>query len=313
MVVMVKSEIDPDLPITADGMIYHLACTSQQLADKLILVGDPGRVSVIAQHLDSGSIEFSGSHREINIITGKYQGVRISIVSTGMGTDNMEVILNEIHILKEYDAKTKQWLSDQERKPSQIHLIRVGTSGSPLSDIEVGSLGITEHALGLDNTCRFYKNPHPPIASVLELEKKANSTELGQIVAYASKAHPEITASLIKAAQALNTQKYITGTTVSCSGFYGCQGRAVGQFSNLLTIPNIVDILGKIPGVINIEMENSALCFLSHILGYKAGTVCAIIGRRSRGKREFVTQELAEKSIQNAIIVGLNALIGIPG
>src|SRR3989338_1086512 len=153
--------IDPDLPIASDGTIYHLACTEKQLADKLILVGDPGRVSTVAEHLDPGSIEFSGSHREINIVTGQYKGVRVSLISTGMGTDNMEIIINEIHTLKEYSIQTRKWLSDSERNPSRIHLIRVGTSGSPLPDMPVGTLGITKLALGLDNTCRYYTPPHP--------------------------------------------------------------------------------------------------------------------------------------------------------
>ncbi|MEI6790711.1 MAG: nucleoside phosphorylase [Myxococcaceae bacterium] len=305
---MVESIIDPDLPISADGTVYHLACTGKQLADKFILVGDPGRVSTVAQHFDANSIEFRGNHREIHIITGKFQGVRISVISTGMGTDNMEIILNEIHALKEYNSQTKKWLSEEERQPSKIHLIRVGTSGSPLPTIQVGTLGITKHALGLDNTCRYYSNPKPSPASVIELEKFANSTELGKIGTYASMAHPEVTQALTKAAQDYD---YVVGTTVSCSGFYGCQGRAIGQFREHLAIPNIIEILGIIPEIINIEMENSALCFLSDMLGYKAGTVCAIIGRRSGATREFVTPEQAEQSIQNAITVGLNALLAL--
>lgn len=294
---------DPDLPISADGKVYHLACTAKQLAEKFILVGDPGRVPTVAECFDPGSIEFDSSHREIRIITGRFQGIRVSVLSTGMGTDNMEIVINEIHALKEHDLSSK------------IHLIRVGTCGSPRPDVNVGALAITQHAIGLDNTCRYYVNPHEPIASVVELANIVNATKIGHIGVYTSMAHPEVTSALVDMAQTFHKQEYVVGITASASGFYGCQGRAIGRFRGLLVVENMVDELGAIrlgdECVVNIEMENSALCFLSHVLGYKAGTICVIIAKRSGDVHEFVAPEIAKECIRNAIMIALNALIAI--
>jgi uridine phosphorylase len=320
--------------MTPDGVIYHLACKSSQLADKVILVGDPGRVEVVAAQFDKNSITFRGSHREINIITGKYKGTPVSCLSTGMGTDNVEIVINEIHALKEYNITNHTWLSDKQRKPGTIHLIRIGTCGSPRDDVSVGTLAVSNHAIGMDNTCRYYQEPAANnAASVKALAKAANATQLGNVGVYATKAHQDVVDAIVNSVEAHNKSKkaaadkqaYVVGTTASGSGFYGCQGRAVGQFRGRLTVPDLVDELGSIrfpvsgtgknvqfEKVVNIEMENSALCYLSNALGYKAGTVCAIIARRAGALREFATPEVAKRTLANAIIIALDALVAVP-
>ncbi|CUG90896.1 nucleoside phosphorylase, putative [Bodo saltans] len=324
---------DPDLPMTPDGVIYHLACKSSQLADKIVLVGDPGRVEVVAAQFDKNSITFRGSHREINIITGKYKGTPVSCLSTGMGTDNVEIVINEIHALKEYNITTHTWLSNKERKPGAVHLIRIGTCGSPRDDVSVGTLAVSNHAIGMDNTCRYYQEPEAnKAASVKALAKAANATQLGSVGVYATKAHQDVVDAIVNSVEAHNKSKkaaadkqaYVVGTTASGSGFYGCQGRAVGQFRGRLTVPDLVDELGSIrfpvgsgknaqvEKVVNIEMENSALCYLSNALGYKAGTVCAIIARRAGALREFATPEVAKRTLANAIVIALDALVTVP-
>lgn len=326
--------VDPDLPMTPDGVIYHLACKKADIADKFILVGDPGRVPIVAERFDKGSIEFSGCHREINVITGKYKGVRVTVFSTGMGTDNVEICINEVHALKEYCYATNKWLSDKDRPVGKIALIRVGTCGSPVANVAVGSLAITRHGIGMDNTCRYYQNPNPQTFGERNLEKAANLTALGKVGVYATSAHPDVTAAIAASCDAFNAegakknkdfapQKYIVGTTASGSGFYGCQGRAVGKFRGHLTCPNLVDDLGGITfrtseadkkateRVVNLEMENSALCFLSNCLGYKAGTVCCIVAARSGESRDFATPEVAANGIKNAITIALNALLAL--
>ena len=320
--------VDPDLPITPEGSVYHLACTSANLADKFILVGDPGRVPVVAERFEKGSIEFNGSHREIRIMTGKYKGVRVTVLSTGMGTDNVEIVMNEIHALKEYDVTSGKWLSDKQRPAGKIHLIRVGTCGCPRPDVDVGTLAITRHGIGMDNTCRYYVSPYKQSASEIALCKIANATALGKVGVYTTCAHPDVTSAIVHSAEEFNKankkaqQKFIVGTTASGSGFYGCQGRAVGRFRGHLAVPNLVDELGGIsfPSggpkgekeiVVNIEMENSAVCFLSNCLDYKAGTVCAVVARRAGEMREFATPEVAAAALKNGITIALDALISL--
>ena len=109
----VVGSVDPDLPMTPEGVIYHLGCKRQDVADKFIFVGDPGRVKVVAERFDKGSLRFESSHREINIMTGKYKGVPVTCLSTGMGTDNVEIVINEIHALKGTMHRSIQWTSDK--------------------------------------------------------------------------------------------------------------------------------------------------------------------------------------------------------
>lgn len=322
-----KGTVDPEVPMLPDHTVYHLACTAAQLADKFLLVGDPGRVPYVSEWFDKDSIEFDGMHREIRIITGKYKGVRISCVSTGMGTDNCEIVLNEIHTLKEYNVDTNEWLEGAARPVMQ--LIRVGTCGCPQPDVAVGTLAVTRHAIGMDNTCLFYNRPEPtPGEKALQTELA--KTTLGKVTQpYTSHAHPDITAAIVDQIAALNKSRtaaearpHVVGTTASGSGFYGCQGRAVGQFRGRLSVPHLVDELGAIrfnpngasgkaeqERVVNIEMENSAICTLSNILGYQAGTVCAIIAKRAGEVREFATPDLVKATLKDGITVALEALI----
>lgn len=332
-------DVDPDLPLSPEGSTYHLSCTSKDLAERIILVGDPGRVKVVADYFDKGSISFESAHREINIATGTYKGKRVSCVSTGMGTDNVEIVVNEIHVLKEYDVEKRGWrprLGAVNAKvesagaplfdPSSIKLIRVGTCGTPRDDVELGSLAITRYGIGLDNTAQYYLPAEeiqnsPGVQEVLKQVKE--QTTLGKhIQIYATKAAPQITNGLVAAAEAFNKdhaaspQGFFVGTTCSSSGFYGCQGRAVGHFVGKLRVPELMKELGALrfsvpegeEKVGNMEMENSSLCFLSNILGYQGGTICPVVARRSATNRGFATPDETSKALGNAITIALEAL-----
>lgn len=329
-----SGKVDPDLPLTPEGLTYHVTCTSEHLADRIVLVGDPGRVKMVGTYLDQDSICYEASHREINVITGKYHGVPVTVLSTGMGTDNVEIVMNEVHILKEYDAQRQRWRTrvgetPQESgetpfDPSKVKLIRVGTCGTPNDEISVGCLAITQYAIGMDNTCQYYEAPavnHS--ADVQEVLRKVQATSLGKVQVYATKAAPAITSGLVESCKRLNgtlseaeQQAYYVGTTCSGSGFYGCQGRSVGRFRGHLTVPHLTDELGDlrfnvsegVQRVSNIEMENSALCYLSNFLGYQAGTVCVVIAGRSRTHHAFATPEQTSKSLSNAITIALETL-----
>ncbi|KPA76042.1 nucleoside phosphorylase-like protein [Leptomonas pyrrhocoris] len=329
-----SGDVDPDLPLTPEGLTYHVTCTAEHLADRIVLVGDPGRVKMVGTFLDKDSICYEASHREINVITGKYHGVPVTVMSTGMGTDNVEIVMNEVHILKEYDVEKRQWRTrvgetpkNADEKlfdPSKVKLIRVGTCGSPNDEVAVGCLAITQYAIGMDNTCQYYEAPAVNhTADVQEVLKKVQATTLGKVQVYATKAAPAITNGLVESCKILNStlpaaeqQAYYVGTTCSGSGFYGCQGRSVGRFRGHLTVPHLTDELAGlrfnvsegVQRVSNIEMENSALCYLSNFLGYQAGTVCVVIAGRSHAHHAFATPEQTAKALSNGLTIALETL-----
>jgi uridine phosphorylase len=326
--------VDPDLPLTPEGLTYHVTCTAEHLADRIILVGDPGRVKMVGTYLDKDSIRYEASHREINVITGAYHGVPVTVLSTGMGTDNVEIVMNEVHILKEYDVSNRRWRtrigetptdpSETLFDPSRVKLIRVGTCGSPNEEVAVGCLAITQYAIGMDNTCQYYEAPpvnHTP--DVQEVLKKVQATSLDKVQIYATKAAPAITSGLVESCKRLNStlpeaehQAYYVGTTCSGSGFYGCQGRSVGRFRGHLTVPHLTNELGQlrfhvsegVQRVSNIEMESSALCYLSNFLGYQAGAVCVVVAGRSHTHHAFATPEQTSKALSNAITIALETV-----
>ena len=320
-------KIDPEIPMTSEGVIYHLGCKAEDLADNIVLVGDPGRVPKVSAYFDKNSVNFKASHREIVIHTGTYKGVRMSVLSTGMGTDNIEIVMNEIHALKEYDVQTAEWrtmAAGKKKAPvPKVNLIRVGTCGCPQGDVEIGTLAVTRFAIGMDNTCQYYVG-NKPSAAVQALDKLANDkkTGLGEVGVYASASSPIVQEAILESAKACSKRrKAIAGITASGSGFYGCQGREVGRFKGRIRIPDLVDRLGalrlpaKVAGtkedqrVVNIEMENSAICFLSDILGYRAATVCAVIATRNKEHRAFATPDQAASAIADGIVTALDALV----
>ncbi|KEG10931.1 nucleoside phosphorylase [Trypanosoma grayi] len=331
------TKVDPNLPVTADGVTYHLSCKSSDLADRVILVGDPGRVKYVAEFFDAGSIRFRSEHREIFIATGTYKGTPVSVLSTGMGTDNVEIVVNEIHVLKEYDLETRQWRprvgdasAPKDAKlfdPSSVKLIRVGTCGSPYPEMPISALAITRYVIGMDNTCLFYKGGKTAPSKDLEEVRRVTREQsgLGAIDVYTTKAHPAITKSIVTACEAFNSsraagtpeQAYVVGTTATASGFYACQGRAVGRFREHLTVPNLVAELSKLKFnvsegtefVANIEMESSSLCYLSNLLGYQSGTVCAVVATRAGDQHIFATAEQTKTALANGIRIALDAIV----
>lgn len=329
-----------DIPITADGVTYHLKCKNSELADRIILVGDPGRVDYVASFFDENSVNFRSDNREIFIATGTYKGTPVSVVSTGMGTDNIEIVINEIHVLKEFDVERLAWRpragdADLPRDaklfdPSSIKIIRVGTCGSPSPDIPIAALAVTRHALGMDNTSLYYK-AFEQMALSKDLQEVRDvvrgQTGLSAIDVYTSRAHPSITNGIIAACQAFNRdlppstppQPYFVGTTATGSGFYGCQGRVVGRFAEHITAPCMVDELAKLrfnvsegtESVVNIEMEVSALCHLSNLLGYRAGAVCVVVAKRAKEQRAFATHDQLKTAMANAVHIALDTIVSL--
>jgi uridine phosphorylase len=280
---------EADLPIV-NGKIYHLSLTADQIAPNIILVGDPDRVPMLAQNCLCPEGQIEVFHRGLRTITGKAKtGLPISIVTTAMGTGSTEIVLNELVILNEIDLQTRM----RREKPlhKNVHIIRLGTSGGLQQETELGTIVITEYAVGMDNTGLFYATKNAD-ATVLAIEKICKekidaatdkaSRFAYSIYPYAAAASPEIVNALYQAAQEEKV-KAIKGITVSNSGFFANQGRDISRLG--LTVPHIDKILSEVSinglRVENMEMEASFVCHFLGALGYHVGTICPVICNRT--------------------------------
>ncbi len=302
-----------DLPIGADQRIYHLKLKPSELAPDILLVGDPGRASLIAETFFEEP-ESEVFNRGLRSVTGrtKQSGMRVSVVTSGMGTPSLEVFLLELVALNEIDFETRLPKTDFE----PLHIIRVGTSGGLQPDTKLGTPIISTYSIGMDNTALFYEAPAADtacerlerlVASALLDEMKPQARFRGRIQPYASRADPEMVTALKAAAQELGVA-IETGLTVSNSGFFCNQGR------DIIRVPPSIAEIDKIftrldPDLDgmkfeNLEMETSFLFFLATALGYKAGAICV-----TAANRELNTfADDYQQGIKDATAVALDAL-----
>ena len=257
---------DTELILTDDKKIYHLNLSKDQIADDIILVGDPDRVTLISHKFDA--IEHKVSNREFVTHTGQLNGKRISAISTGIGTDNIDIVINELDALVNIDFKTRTINSDKK----SLNLIRLGTSGALQKDIAVDSFLASSFGLGFDNLAHFYAD-----------DKMLNQEMSVQYLKHANWPKNLSEPYFVKASEELRNQfsDLRQGITATAPGFYGPQGR------NLRLAPSISDLHEKIGSfsfdnhqITNFEMETSALYFLGQSLGHNTLTICAIIGNR---------------------------------
>jgi len=261
-----------ELIVNQDGSIFHLKIKPEEIADDIIIVGDPGRVDLIANFFDK--IEVERQNREFKTITGLYKNKRLSILSSGIGTDNIDIVINELDALKNVDLSTKQ----VKKEMQSLRLIRLGTSGALQEDIPSGSFVMTTRSIGFDNLMQFYNIPRPESALKLEQHLKEH---LGwpqtSSYPYAVDASEELISQF-------NNKGFIHGMTISAPGFYGPQGR---QLRIPLADENLNNKIRNFRfhnlKITNYEMESSAIYALASSLGHKALTVCAIIANRQRG------------------------------
>lgn len=258
---------DSELIINGDGSIFHLHLKPEDIADNIILVGDQNRTDVVAKFFDT--TELTVQNREFRTVTGYKNGKRITVVSTGIGTDNIDIVLTELDALANIDFKTR--LPKEEHKT--LNIVRIGTCGSLQADIPVGEPVVTAIAGGLDGLLNFYKDRNK--VCDLELERLFQEhTKRSELLAkpYFVESSPEILKKL---------SKFRQGITLSAPGFYGPQGRVV----RLGIIDE--DINSKIETfeykglkVNNYEMESSAINGLGRLLGHNTATVCLVIANR---------------------------------
>lgn len=261
-----------ELVLNTDGSVYHLKLKPGDVAETIFLVGDPARAKIISGFFDS--VEFEQSNREINTFTGFYKGRRMSVLSTGMGTDNIEIVVNELDALFNIDFETR--LPRQETV--SLNLIRIGTSGGLQPDISVdNSFVVSAYGLGLDGLAYFYeKGP-------LVMERELTSSFINRMdwdpdlpKPYAVKVSPRLLEII--------GGKWRTGITLTAPGFYAPQGRELRlKVADNTIIDRARDFNYSGYQVTNFEMETSALYLLAAMLGHQAITVCDIIANRITG------------------------------
>ena len=288
------SKIAPsELILNPDGSIYHLNLKPEHIADTVIFVGDQNRVPRISKHFDN--IEFDLQKREFRTITGTYKGKRITVISTGIGPDNIDIVLNEIDALVNIDLENRT--IKQERR--QLDIIRIGTSGSLQYDIPVDSFVMGKYGLGLDGLLHSYEADHI-------FEKEIEDAFIKHTQWNQNKARPYIVKGSDVLVKKLQSEQVFTGFTVTAPGFYGPQGR-------VLRIPLQDAGLNKkldsfsFNGVraTNLEMETSAIYGLSRLLGHNALSMNAIIANRANGT--FSTDPY--KAVENLIAYTLGKLV----
>lgn len=260
-----------ELIINEDGSVFHLHVRPEQLADKVILVGDPGRAPVVAAHFDTQECDIQS--REFRTITGTYQGKRITVVSTGIGCDNIDIVVNELDALANIDFQTREEKEDLRK----LELVRIGTCGGLQPNTPTGTYICSEKSIGFDGLLNFYAGRNAVCDLPLEralLNHLGWSGNLCAPAPYAVSADPELV-------ERIGADDMVRGITVACGGFFGPQGR---QLRIPLADPHqnrkieSFEYEGK--RITNFEMESSALAGLSLLLGHKAVTVCMVIANR---------------------------------
>lgn len=258
-----------ELIINGDGSVFHLHIRPEQLADKVFLVGDPARVDLVAKHLDS--IECNISSREFHTITGLYRGKRISIISHGIGTDNIDIVLNELDALANIDFETRQVKSEFR----QLTLVRVGTSGGLQADTPIGTYVAAEHSIGFDGVLYFYGDTQR--VRHLEFERELLCQldwQIEGLKPYVVSATPDLVEQIAQG-------DILRGNTIAANGFYGPQGRKLRlELQDPMLNKKIEQFDFEGRRLTNYEMESSSLAGLAALMGHRALTVCCIIAGR---------------------------------
>lgn len=260
---------ESELILNQDGSVFHLHIKPEQLAHKVILVGDPGRVSLVASHFTD--IEMEVQSREFHSITGKYQGKRITVASTGIGCDNIDIVVNELDALVNIDFATRT----EKAEKTSLEIVRIGTCGGLQEYAPVGTFIVSEKSIGFDGLLNFYAGRNEVCNLALEDAFTKHMHWNPQLCApYVIEADEELT-------NRIGGDDMVHGITIACGGFYGPQGR---QLRIPLADP---DQNAKVESfeyegmhITNFEMESSALAGLSKLLGHKATTCCMVIANR---------------------------------
>ncbi len=264
---------ESELIINNDGSVFHLHLKPGEVAEYIILVGDPGRVKVVSSFFES--IEVERSNREFVSATGIYKGKRVTVVATGIGTDNIDIVINELDALVNVDFETRT----VKENLTTLNFVRIGTSGSLQKDLPVDSCVLSEKAIGFDGLLNFYKGRNEVVD--LEFEQSfVNYLDWNPLLT-----SPYVVDASRFLVQKLAVNNFNTGATISAPGFYGPQGRVIrlGLADEAIN-EKISKFIHKNHRITNYEMECSAIYGLSKLLGHHAATVCVIIANRKAGE-----------------------------
>lgn len=260
---------ETDLMLNEDGSVYHLNLLPKHISDTIIAVGDPNRVYAVSQYFDE--VEFEMNKREFITHVGKYKNKRITVISTGIGTDNIEIFFNELDALVNVDLKTR----NIKTKKKKLNIIRIGTSGALQEDVAVGAHLVSNYAVGFDNLMNFYNLEQTDFEAKIasDIEKKVQLNFKPYVVQGARSLFDKIGFDMVE------------GNTVTCPGFYAPQGRVVRL---PLRFPKILEELNYYHNgefwLTNFEMETSAYYAFARMLGHDAVSINAIIANRMKNK-----------------------------
>lgn len=259
-----------ELVLDSKGHVYHLGISPDDLAHTVLLVGDQDRVTAISAFFDE--ITHQSKHREFVCHTGTYKGKQITALSTGIGTDNIDIVINELDALVNIDLVNRE----NKVNTTSLNLIRIGTCGILQADIDVHSYILSSHAVGIDNVAHFYPIEFNP-------EEKYIASSLDSFVGFPTEITPYCSAASDSLLQKLDSEKVHKGLTVTSSGFYAPQGRSLRLGTRT---PEINEKLEQFSfeetRVVNFEMESSALFALGKAMGHECITICLGIANRPR-------------------------------
>lgn len=265
--------LQSELILNNDGTIFHLHLKPENIADNILLVGDQARVETVAGFFEK--VEFSAKNREFRTVTGWYNGQKFSVISTGIGTDNIDIVLNELDALVNIDLETRQI----KKEKKSLSIVRIGTSGSLQEDIPVNASVVAKKSIGFDGMLNFYANREQHCDLPFE---KAFKQFTGWNDSLPT---PYVVDSSKNLFSRFGDKQFLKGVTISAPGFYGPQGRVLRL---PLAMPQLNQLLNKFRfeglKITNFEMESSAIYGLSKMLGHQALTVCLIIANRVTGQ-----------------------------
>ncbi len=260
-----------ELIINEDGSVFHLHVKPEWLADKVILVGDPGRVATVAAHFTD--IECDVQSREFHTITGQYKGKRISCISTGIGCDNIDIVMNEIDALANIDFETRE----EKEQLRSLEIVRIGTSGGLQLFTPVGTYVCAAKSIGFDGVLNFYEGRNAVCDLPMERAFVNHMGWTGNLCAPA----PYVIDANAELVERIAGEDMVRGITIAANGFFGPQGRELRvPLADPHQNEKIEDFEFRGMRITNFEMESSAIAGLSRLMGHKATTVCLIIANR---------------------------------
>lgn len=272
---MKKKFEESELIINSDGSIFHLHLKPEQLADKVILVGDPGRVPTVASHFDEKECEIES--REFRSVTGCYKGKRITVVSTGIGCDNIDIVLNELDALANIDFNSREE-KDQLRS---LEIVRIGTCGGLQPHTPEGTFIASVKSIGFDGLLNFYAGRN----EICDLDFEEAFLSSMQWKGSQCISHPYVVDADPSLIERIARPDMVEGVTIACGGFFGPQGRELRvPLADPRQNSKIMSFRYGPYCITNFEMESSAVAGLSKLMGHKALTVCMVIANRVTGK-----------------------------